>query len=1048
VRSHRGRQSCEAGLTQSSASCDRRRLRSVFFCTFTLLLLSTCLRVFAQRRGLQSFHHSSWSAEEGLSAVFDIQQAPDGYLWLTTARGVFRFDGVRFESLDEATNSAVSNRDIDSVFVSRSGGVWLTTRTAGMLLWKDGKVSIFPDRTCTPSHKTDGIVEDADGSLWFQNRSGLARLSGTRCEQIGSAQGYPGGFVAAFLIDHRDTLWIATKSGMLLYHLQGQPSLRRASYNGGPTLGFMFMHEAPNGTIWLADESGISPITDDKQVPIASARSKPRTTKSEFGNFTFASDGSLWAGTPKGISRFKNVDGWPANKTLDEDSGDAFTEADGLSSDAIWKIFIDREGSLWVASNGGLDHLRSTSFNTIGVPTGQQTQIGIASGRAGSTWIGSRTLPLTEITSEGRRIVHPEVRLITCIRRDNNGTIWVGGETHLWKVTNGRPELVHYPGETERGVSALATEANGDLWLLLFGGEVYHRKKTGWELQNTALERKPGVLGAMAGDDVSGIWLAYSNNLAHWNGTRYDRYSFPNGTLNISVVTIGIRGDHVWLAGTGGVVLFQNGRFRLMHWRDPELPGRVTGVTETEGGDLWTNGYSGVTHISSSELTRWIREPNYDIQAAHLGALDGLPGLAGDRTPEPSLVESRDGRLWFATTKAVAWLDPVQLAKNSNHVPPPVQITSVAANGRVIRDLADLKLPPRTENLKIAFTALSALVPERVFFRYKLDTVDVAWQDSGTRREAFYTKLPPGRYHFQVLACNNDGVWNNVGATLYLTIAPAYYQTQWFRLVLLGLTLFGIWVIFRMRLQKATEAVQVHLAGQVAERERIARELHDTFLQGLYAILLRFQTIADHLPEDGGVRKMMLDALNRADAVLIQGRDTLRDLRGEPSSVTSLAEELERLAEECRLDSGANFTLVSGGQPRSFHPVIRDEIAQIGKEAILNAIRHSGASAISAKLCYERTFFSLSVIDNGRGVDPLILAAGGKAGHWGMLGMRERCRKIGAQFTISSPSRRGTEVKLRIPSKLAYSSTPGFISWSKNLVSRISSDSVGPDASL
>ncbi|MEO6923430.1 MAG: triple tyrosine motif-containing protein, partial [Bryocella sp.] len=591
------------------------------------------------------------------------------------------------------------------------------------------------------------------------------------------------------------------------------------------------------------------------------------------------------------------------------------------------------------------------------------------------------------------------------------------------------------PFEAKHGVAAVATDKNGDLWLLLFGGEVYHRQQGARHLQNAALGRKPGVLGAMTTDAAGNIWLAYSNNLARWNGSAFDRYSFPNGSLNISVSTLATRDNHVWLAGTGGVVLFHDGRFELMHWKDPELPGRATGIVETEAGDLWINGYSGVTHVAHSELTKWMHDFNHEVQGEHLGALDGLPGLAGDRNPEPSVVESQDGRLWFATTDGVAWLNPQLVEKSKNPIPPPVQISSVTANDTTYRDLVGLKLPAHTENLRIDFTALSALVPQKVLFRYKLDGIDSMWQESGTRRQAFYTKLPPGHYQFHVIACNNDGLWNNIGASLPFTIAPAYYQTLWFKLACGFVVLFAIWLLFRLRLQQATQTVRERLAGQVAERERIARELHDTFLQGLYGVLLRFQTIADHVPEDAPVHKMMTDALNRADSVLVQGRESLRDLRGDSSSMTSVAEELECFAEECRIDSEAQFSLAIAGEPRAFHPVIRDEIIQIGKEAILNSFRHSEAAAIHVELCYERTFFSLSVRDNGHGIDPPIVAAGGKTGHWGMLGMRERCQKIGAQFTISS-TRDGTEVKLRIRSRLAYASTAHLHFWTKKVSSK------------
>ncbi len=247
-----------------------------------------------------------------------------------------------------------------------------------------------------------------------------------------------------------------------------------------------------------------------------------------------------------------------------------------------------------------------------------------------------------------------------------------------------------------------------------------------------------------------------------------------------------VRGDRVWMGGTGGVELFTKGQFHVMQWKDQNLPGRVSGVLETETGDLWMNGFSGITHVSAGELAKWLRDPAYAVSAEHLDALDGLPGLSAERIPEPSLAESRDGRLWFATTRGIAWLDPAALHKNLNRLPPPVMITSVISNGKAYPGSSDLTLPAHTDRLEINYTALSLAIPERVMFRYKLDGVDPDWQNAGTRRQAFYTHLPPGNYRFHVIACNNDGVWNETGASLGVMIQAGFlpdlvvHQRWWF----------------------------------------------------------------------------------------------------------------------------------------------------------------------------------------------------------------------------------------------------------------------------
>ena len=358
--------------------------------------------------------------------------------------------------------------DLDSAFASHSGGIYFATRTAGLLLWQDGKIRVLPDRNCTPSLRTDGIAEDNDGSLWIQNRAGLAHLSGTTCERIGVSQGYPGGFVAAILIDHRGTLWIMTKSGMLLSRPQGEKILHTIWKSGTPTLNFVFMHEASNGAIWVADDTGLHPITDSNQLPVTDRAKKHKVAKNEFGNFAFAPNGVLWAGTNEGLARFQDVRNSGINRALDENVAQMFTEDQGLSSTAVWKILVDREGSVWIASNGGLDQLRSTPFNPIHLPGSQQTQIGLGIGKAGAMWFASRTLPLTEMTAAGRRFTYPRVRLVTCIRSDMNGTIWAAGNSHLWRISDRHPQLIHYPRETERDVAAMGIDKNKDLWLLLF----------------------------------------------------------------------------------------------------------------------------------------------------------------------------------------------------------------------------------------------------------------------------------------------------------------------------------------------------------------------------------------------------------------------------------------------------------------------------------------------------------------------------------------------------------------------------------------------------
>ncbi|MGC2401940.1 MAG: two-component regulator propeller domain-containing protein, partial [Acidobacteriaceae bacterium] len=852
---------------------------------------------------LTNYHHTMWTSENGLGAVIDIQQAADGYLWLTTSTGVFRFDGVRFQSVEEATNGAIPNSEIHAVFLSSNGGLWMKTRAAGMLFWKDGHLTTFSDRRCTPVLQMNGIAEARDGSLWLQTSGGLFHLEGSRCEEIGPEHGYPGGFPAAILVDRKGTIWVRTLDGALLSMPLGQSRFQQVEHERGaasPTFvlaaaihNTFFLHEAPDGSIWLSDDHGLRRLTNHQGAPVVQALAAQSSAENiRFGDFTFAPDGAIWAVSDQGLCRFDHVDRWPTPRAAAGAAGQSFTTMQGLSSNAVWKVMIDREGTIWVGTNSGLDHLLRTPLSVLRLPAAQEHDFSIAAGEQGSIWTGNQSLPLTHVAADGAIQTFSKTGAVICVRILRDGTVWSagGGEGVLWHSAGPRFAPVRYPEDEFGPVMSLAVDRNHDLWINTAAGGTYRLTAGRWIREDQTLERKPGVLGALTGDDDGNVWFGFSNYLTKWDGSNFHRFSFPNGTRGVSETTLAIRGDHVWLGGTGGVSLFTKGRFNVMQWQNPDLPGRVSGVLETETGDLWMNGFSGITHVSAQELARWLRDPAYPVSAEQLNALDGLPGLSTERVPEPSLAEGNGGRLYFATTRGVAWLDPATLHKDLNRLPPPVVITSVVSNGKTYSGSSDVKLPAHTDRLEIDYTALSLAIPERVLFRYKLDGVDPDWQDAGTRRQAFYTHLPPGQYAFHVIACNNDGVWNETGATLGVAIQPAFYQTWWF-IALVGLitVLLVAWAV-RLRIAGIARQMQERLGERLAERERIARELHDTLLQSLFGLTLRFHTAAARLPLDDPAREALDDALQQSDRVMQEGRERVLNLRARRTESASLAD--------------------------------------------------------------------------------------------------------------------------------------------------------------
>ena len=1023
---------------------DRLLQRTWFAAALLLTLLPGALRGWAAGTDATDFHHTMWTSENGLGAVFDIQQAADGYLWLTTSTGVFRFDGVKFQSVQEATNGAVPNSEISSVFLSYSGGIWLKTRAAGLLFWQAGRLTVFHDRRCTPVLQMNGIAEDHDGSLWLQASVGLFHMRGNVCEQVGPEHGYPGGFPAAILVDHEGTVWVKTDAGPIFFLRRGQAMFQRLQYEAGVTSGAFvlatathntYLHEAPDGSIWLSNDYGLRRVTDKSSGRVLpSVADQRRNEDIQLGDFTFTADGAIWAVSDKGLRRFDHADQWPTPQATASAPGMAFTTRQGLSSDAVWKVLIDPEGSIWVGTNSGLDRLRRTALSPVTLPPAPQHDFGIVAGDQGSIWTGNRGLPLTRVAAGGAITSFPKTRGTICLQADRNGTIWsAGGEDGLlWRSTGSGFTPMHYPESEVGPIISLAVDRNNDLWISTATGGAYHFVGGSWINQNAALGKKPGVLGVMAGDQAGNVWFGYSNYVTQWDGSQYRKFSFPDGVRGVSEITISVREDRIWLGGAGGVELFTHGHFYLMRWKNPNLPGRISGVIETRNGDLWMNGFSGITHVSAGELSQWLRDPNYPVSAERLDALDGLPGLSAERIPTPSLAESQDGRLWFATTRGIAWLDPATLHENLNRLPPPVVITSILTNGKTYAGTNDLKLPAHTERLEFDYTALSLAIPERVLFRYKLDGVDQEWQEAGTRRQAFYTRVPPGNYHFHVIACNNDGVWNEVGASLGISIKPAFYQTWWF--LVLAVCVAGallLWMI-RQRIGFIARQMQARLAERMAERERIARELHDTLLQSLFGLTLRFHTAASRLPLDDPAREELDEALKQSDRVMQEGRERVLNLRARHTESASLADALAEIGRQLGGIHPTQYRVTVEGRPRALDAIVQEEVLLIGREALTNAFTHANAQNIVAELNYQPGALHICVRDDGKGIEEGVLKAGYRSGHWGLPGMRERANRMRGELRVVRPREGGPLIELQVPASIVYQAEKTRRPWHGN----------------
>jgi signal transduction histidine kinase len=478
----------------------------------------------------------------------------------------------------------------------------------------------------------------------------------------------------------------------------------------------------------------------------------------------------------------------------------------------------------------------------------------------------------------------------------------------------------------------------------------------------------------------------------------------------------------LWVATEGGLSRVKNGHVVTLTTSNGLPCDAVHWSLEDDDQSVWLSMGCGLVRIASDELNAACADPKRTVRTTVFDSSDGVAIRAIPALYRPQVAKTADGKLWFLPGDGVSILDPRHLPTNT--LPPPVHIEQVTADRKAYDAGSNVRLPAMTRNLEIDYTALSFVAPEKNRFRVRLEGRDSDWQDVGNRRQAFYADLSPGTYRFRVTASNNSGVWNEAGALLDFTIAPAYYQTTWFRCALIVAILGLLWQVHRLRLRHIAHDFNLRLDERVNERTRIARELHDTLLQSFQGLMLRFQSARDLLPAQPAKAIEALDgALDRADQAIVEGRDAIQNLRSSTIVSNELAQAITRLAEELSNGNGgkgpARFSMSVEGSPRDLHPIVRDDIHRIAREALRNAFHHAQADRIEAEVTYGARELRLRIRDDGKGIDPQDLG-GGRLRHWGLAGMRERAVQIGAQLHLWSEVGAGTEVELRVPRGVAY----------------------------
>jgi len=945
---------------------------------------------------------TAWTAESGGLAIDEgsvsaIAQDRDGYLWLGTTRGLVRFDGFRFIPWGSRGETPLPGTSVRALVTARDGSLWVAyTDFDGVTRVRGGQLTHYSGDDGLPAGIIQTLIEDREGAIWAGGHQGLATFRGARWSRVGPEQGVPEAQVYSLHEERWGRFCVGTSAGVLCR----APNEQTFRLVDSQALFVQAFAEDSTGAIWATDPQRIiRRLGGGQQVDVAPSVKLPVAGWRLLAD----SDGTLWiTALGSGLLRARRN---PA-------TGRVVVEAFNSNkiTGAVQALFLDRENNLWVGMRGGVLRVAEGIVTQPGDLAGLTNEgvRGLAVSGDGSVWVAT-TYNVTRFTDRGRHVY--DIKQVQALHTDRSGTVWAVTLQGMHRFAGGRWERVPLPPTVRlEGISSITTDERGGMWFCA-------RRAGLFRVHDSTLNRFEDVRGVaqrpcgyVYTDRRGQVWTGFSTGgVAVYDGGRFILYSEKDGLAPGGVTGI-LEAEEgtVWIRAASGLSRLQDDRFTTLNGGHGLPDSLGPSVVHDAAGHLWVTVRGGLMRMNPREADKVSANPLHQAQYVLFDRSDGLSEVLPSLS-RPGAVRGGDGRLWFATSAGIAVIDPRRLITRRSHRPIPVLIESVIADGRAYDPAKPLAIPPYGSTLRIEYSAVSPSAAGKLRFRYRIDGYDKDWVYSRERREAQYTNLSPGQYRFRVTA-TTDGTWQEPEATLAFTVRPPWYRTGTFYGVSAAAVVFGFGLYWWL----SVRAVRNKYTLVLAERARVSRDIHDTLLQSLGAVGLGLEAVARQLkPEESAAAAVVKELQEQVAQCIRETRQSVWDLRSPRSERVDLAEALRSVARNAASGRNVRIEVNVIGRPRPCSPEVQEELVKVGGEAVRNAIHHGSPEQVRIELDYRRDSLVLRVADNGCGFVPADVPATGM--HCGLISMRERAAKLGGRFSIVSDIGAGTVMETIVP---------------------------------